>query len=242
MVFSANPLSLSVPDPAFESWLRDTGYLELLDSHSSSSSSSTDTCPPSASKTPNPNPTLSKTPKSLFSLLKTLVSLLTLNPFAKLTPDDFAGSTPSWTLAFIGSLDSYSWPNGPSQARMRVQENVRRYARNYAFLSLIFLACSLYQMPVPLLGVVLSLMMWEGVRFCSERWEMEEKCPGLRMVLVRIVQCATAVVLYLCNLQIAFFCAISVSYTVMILHASLRKLAPPKQSTVSSRHKRLQPR
>ncbi|ONK78986.1 uncharacterized protein A4U43_C01F1700 [Asparagus officinalis] len=124
MVFSANPLSLSVPDPAFESWLRDTGYLELLDSHSSSSSSSTDTCPPSASKTPNPNPTLSKTPKSLFSLLKTLVSLLTLNPFAKLTPDDFAGSTPSWTLAFIGSLDSYSWPNGPSQARMRVQENV----------------------------------------------------------------------------------------------------------------------
>lgn len=47
-----------------------------------------------------------------------------------------------------------------------------------------------YQMPVPLLGVVLSLMMWEGVRFCGERWEMQEKYPGLRMVLVRIVQCS----------------------------------------------------
>lgn len=43
-------------------------------------------------------------------------------------------------------------------------------------------------MPVPLLGVVASLMMWKGVKFCSERWEMEEKLPRLRHVLVRFVQ------------------------------------------------------
>ncbi|CAL9072489.1 unnamed protein product [Musa textilis] len=55
MAFASNPLSLSVSEPAFEAWLRDTGYLEILDdraasadhSPSSSSSSSVPT-PPSA--------------------------------------------------------------------------------------------------------------------------------------------------------------------------------------------------
>ncbi|CDP00643.1 unnamed protein product [Coffea canephora] len=35
MVFSSNPLALSVPDLAFESWLRDKGYLEILDQRTS---------------------------------------------------------------------------------------------------------------------------------------------------------------------------------------------------------------
>ena len=43
-------------------------------------------------------------------------------------------------------------------------------------------------MSVPLLGVVASLMLWEGVRFCSDRWEREEKHPGVRQVLVHVAQ------------------------------------------------------
>ncbi|CAI9103547.1 OLC1v1002050C1 [Oldenlandia corymbosa var. corymbosa] len=47
---------------------------------------------------------------SCFSYLKILISFLTLNSFAKLTNDDFAGNTP-WTKAFIGSLiGSNSFP------------------------------------------------------------------------------------------------------------------------------------
>ncbi|KAL5972549.1 hypothetical protein ACLOJK_039353 [Asimina triloba] len=158
MVFSSNPLALSVPDPAFESWLRDKGYLEILDErtsaiYSSSSSSNTTTTTTSAASPSSSSPSTSGPPAAGFcraiiaaaaASLNTFASLLTLNPFAKLTADDFSAETPSWTVGFFGVVDSYSWPAGPSQARMRVQENVKRYAHNYACLGLIFCACSLF--------------------------------------------------------------------------------------------------
>lgn len=241
MAFAANPLSLSVPEPAFESWLRDTGYLEILDERIAAASPDPS---PSSSSSSDPLRTritaASRTGTFFVSSFRTLFSLLTLNPFAKLIPDDFSGRTPSWTLEFIGGAESYSWPAGPSQARMRVQENVRRYARNYAFLSLLFFACSLYRMPISLLGLLASLGLWELVRFCSDRWEMEQRYPSIRQALIRIAQFASAVVLYLCNLQLAVIWAVSVSYAAMIMHAFLRKLTPLKQSVGANRHKRFQ--
>ncbi|KAH7684121.1 hypothetical protein IHE45_05G225600 [Dioscorea alata] len=214
MVFSANPLALSVPEPAFEAWLRDTGYLEVLDSQP--------VPPPSADRRSKPTTAATIAPaiggttnffSSALSCFRTLVSIATLNPFAKLVPDDFTAPTPSWTSAFIGPAYSYSWPPDPAQARMRVQENVRRY-----------------QMPISLLGLVLCLGLWELLRFCCDKLELELRYPGLRQVLIRITQIAAAVVLYLCNMQMVLICAISVSYLVMILHASLRKLTPTKLS------------
>ncbi|XP_038987291.1 PRA1 family protein H isoform X3 [Phoenix dactylifera] len=240
MAFAANPLSLSVPEAAFETWLRDTGYLEILDERTTAPSSSSSSSDLLRSRINAPaTATATATAASWTStFFRTLFSLLTLNPFAKLTPDDFSGGTPSWTVEFIGGAESYSWPAGPSQARMRVQENVRRYARNYAFLSLLFFACSLYRMPISLLGLLASLGLWEMVRFCSDKWELEQRYPGLRHAFVRIAQ--FAVVLYLCNLQLAVIWALSVSYAVMIMHASLRKLTPFKQSVGVNRHKRFQ--
>ncbi|PKA56610.1 PRA1 family protein H [Apostasia shenzhenica] len=244
MAFATNPLSLSVPEPAFEAWLRDTGYLEILDSRSSSSALS---FPPSSSPSSS-KPHSQRAPMaaavsriaSVSSFLRTLASLFTINPFAKLTPENFSGETPSWTLGFVGVVGSYSWPAGSSQARMRVQENVCRYARNYAFLSLIVFACSLYQMPVPLLGLIASLGLWELLRFCSEKGKLEEKHPTLRIVLVRVVQFVMMVILYLSNLQITIFYTMSISYTVMISHAFLRKLAPSKPPLGMNRHRRTQ--
>ncbi|XP_073100422.1 PRA1 family protein H isoform X2 [Elaeis guineensis] len=195
MAFFSNPLSLSVPEPAFETWLRDTGYLEILDERTAaasldpSPSSSSDLLRSRITAPGGAATTATSTAASWTStFFRTLFSLLTLNAFAKLTPDDFSGRTPSWTLEFIGGAESYSWPAGPSQARMRVQENVRRYARNYAFLSLLFFACSLYRMPISLLGSLASLGLWELVRFCSDRWELETRYPSLRQGLVRIAQ------------------------------------------------------
>jgi len=133
MVFSSNPLALSVPEPAFESWLRDTGYLELIDQRTSAAAD--------AVSTTTSSPLVPAT--SLSSKLLTLLSFLTLNPFAKLTADDFSADTPSWSRSFVGSSDSYSFPSSPSQARFRVHENVKRYARNYSYLFILFFASAL---------------------------------------------------------------------------------------------------
>ncbi|KAF7836696.1 PRA1 family protein H-like [Senna tora] len=226
MVFSSNPLALSVPEPAFESWLRDSGYLEVLD-HRTSAAASTSSA-------------TSGFFLSFFSRLLTFFSLFTLNPFAKLTAEDFAGDTPSWSHSFIGFSDSYSFPSSPSQARLRVHENIKRYARNYAYLFILFFACTLYgfllwsicfimyQMPVPLFGLLSCLALWEVFKFCSDCWRLNEY-PMTRLCLVRFAQCVTAVMLIFFNVQMALFCAISVSYAGMIMHAAFRKLTPVKQ-------------
>lgn len=228
MAFSSNPLSLSVPDAAFETWLRDTGYLEVVDRRTSDLhrlSSGGDSSSTTASI-----PSNSFFFVSILSHLGTLLSLFTLNPFSKLTSDDFSGPTPSWTLAFVGFCDSYSFPSSSSQARLRVHENVKRYARNYATLFIICFACSLYQMPIALVGLISSLALWDLLRFCSDKWRVD-RYPVVRQALIHTVQCATAVVLFCSNVQFALFCALGVSYAVMILHASFRKLTPAKQPT-----------
>jgi hypothetical protein len=136
MVFSSNPLALSVPEPAFESWLRDTGYLEIIDQRTSDAADAI-----AATTTVNSSPLVPAT--SISSKLLTVLSFITLNPFAKLTADDFSADTPSWSRSFVGSYSSYSFPSSPSQARFRVHENVKRYARNYAYLFIVFFASAL---------------------------------------------------------------------------------------------------
>ncbi|MFQ6641154.1 hypothetical protein Gotur_015455 [Gossypium turneri] len=146
MVFSSNPLSLSVPDPTFESWLRDSGYLDVIDNQQTAAAAA-----PTTGTSTISDPTITipissflfRYLVSFFSHLWTLLSLLTFNPFAKLTTNDFSGETPSWTKGFFADFLSYSFPASASQARLRVQENVKRYARNYASLFILFFACSL---------------------------------------------------------------------------------------------------
>lgn len=248
MAFAANPLSLSVPEPVFESWLRDTGYLEILDQrttdlhrHSSSTAAASAAASSDAAVT---NPAAAAVSISngvfvlIFSHIGTLLSLLTLNSFAKLTSDDFSGDTPSWTLQFVGSFDSYSFPSSPSQARFRVHENVKRYARNYASLFVLFFACSLYQKLLALVGLISCLALWDVLKLCGDRWGLEQH-PIIKQSLIRIAQCATAVILFFTNVQMALFSALAVSYAVMILHASFRKLAPSKQSMSKDGNRRI---
>lgn len=125
MAFSANPLSLSVPAPAFESWLRESGYLESLDSR-------------------NIHPPLDQ--KDSFSFTSVL-SLLTINPFSKVTADDLARPAAPWTAEFFdsgaGPSHTYALPSSSSQARLRVQENVKRYIRNYIYIYVLILGCTM---------------------------------------------------------------------------------------------------
>ncbi|KAK4782307.1 hypothetical protein SAY86_016409 [Trapa natans] len=227
MSFQSNPLSLSLPDPAFESWLRDSGYLEVLDHRSSSSASS-------ASSAPTACDGLGAVVcgagffSSVFSHLGVVISLLTLNPFAKLTTGDFSGDTPSWTHGFVGAGDSYSFPSSPTQARLRVQENVKRFARNYVTLFILFFACSLYQIPFALVGLLSSLALWDFFKFSDDKWGLDQR-PILRLCLIRTAQCATAVILICCNVQMALFCSFVISYAALLLHAAFRKLTPANQ-------------
>ncbi|XP_076886878.1 PRA1 family protein H-like [Bidens hawaiensis] len=233
MAFSANPLSLSVPDPIFESWLRDSGYLEILDqrttdlhritttTNSNSNSNSTPTNPPT---------TTGFYLSNVITHIGILLSLITINPFSKLTNQDFSHDTPPWTLGFIGYSDSYSFPSSRAQARMRVTENNKRYCRNYFTLFIVFFACSLYQIPIALVGLVFSLALWDLYTYCVKRWGLDNH-PVTRECLLRLLQCATAVIIFVCNVQTAVIYALAVSYAVMMLHASFRKLTPIKQPT-----------
>ncbi|CAL5049889.1 unnamed protein product [Urochloa decumbens] len=237
--FKPNPLSLSVPDPALDRWLRDSGYLDLLDSTASSAS-----LPPSTAAAAAASPTAgpsSGVAADVLSFARTLASLLALNPFARLSAADLAAPTPSWSLAFVGppGAVSYSWPPTPTQARLRVQENVRRYARNYAALAILVFACCLYRMPMALLGMLASLAVWEGVRYCRDHWDL---APGIAQALLHCAQIATAILLYICNLQFALVYAIGLSYVVMMLHASLRKLTPSNLPDPGNRNRRVQPK
>lgn len=234
-MFDPNPLSLSVPEPEFESWLRDSGYLEILDQRSTDLHRlSTAAKPSNSAATPSDSASTSITSNGvilvsqLFSRIWTLLSLLTFNPFSKLAANDFSGDTPPWTLAFFGSSVSYSFPSSPSQARLRVHENVKRFARNYTTLFVLFFACSLYQLPIALLGLLSCLALWDAFKLSGDRCGLD-KYPLLRQTMIRIAQCLAAVILFISNVQYAILCAVGVSYAVMILHASFRKLTPAKQ-------------
>ncbi|XP_030928228.1 PRA1 family protein H [Quercus lobata] len=227
MVFSSNPLSLSLPEPAFESWLRDSGYLEILD-HCTATTTTTTTTTTNSDDPSSTTSTTTSITSCILSHIVTLLSLFTLNPFSKLTADDFSDQTPSWTHRFFGFCDSYSFPSSPAQARLRVHENVKRYCRNYATLFIIFFACTLYQMPLALVGLISCLALWDVFKFCADKWGLDHH-PVVRQCLVRIAQCVTAVILIYSNVQMAMFCALGISYAGMLFHAAFRKLAPAKQ-------------
>uniref|UniRef100_A0A7N0SXX2 PRA1 family protein n=1 Tax=Kalanchoe fedtschenkoi TaxID=63787 RepID=A0A7N0SXX2_KALFE len=233
MAFPSNPLSLSVPDPLFESWLRDNNYLEILDQRTTSlaasaaaaSDSPDSSSPPTSSAL---NVATASLFRSLFSAVGTLLSLFTFNPIAKLTAEDFAGETPSWTVGFFGGCESYSFPSSAAQAKLRACENVKRFARNYACLVIVALACTLYQMPLALVGLISCLAMWDLLKVTSDKWRLDD-FPIRRQFLVRVAQCATVIILFFSNVQMALIYALGVSYVVMILHAAFRKLTPTKQ-------------
>ncbi|CAK9175240.1 unnamed protein product [Ilex paraguariensis] len=202
MSFSANPLSLSVPESAFDSWLRDCGYLEILDQRTfdlhrlSTTTTTTTSFYSSATTTSSATIISGRFFISIFSYIETLLSLFTFNSFSKLTSDDFSGDTRSWTYRVIGSSDSYLFPSSTSQAWLRVHENVKRFPRNYASLFILFFVCSVYQMPLALAGMISCLALWYLFGYWGDRWGLD-RYPLFQLNLVRVAQCCEFVHLLL---------------------------------------------
>eukprot|EP01018_Ginkgo_biloba_P009961 Gb_19254 [translate_table: standard] len=216
MAFSVNPLSLSIPQGAFETWLRDSGYLEILDGCAVDNSVGGST---------------------KFS------SLLTINPFGKLTTEDLCRDAVPWTGEFfdcgLGPGETYSWPTSVTQMKLRMEENLKRYTRNYIYLSLVILACFLYKMPMALLGLVLLLAFWDILRVLSNRWGLQ-KYPFFHQILILIAKFVTAIIMIYCKVALALCWAGIFSFTVMVLHSSFRKITPPKQTLPKDKRSKLE--
>lgn len=219
MAFSANPLSLSLPQRAFETWLRDSGYLEIIDDCA-----------------------IDESAKAAGGSSK-LSSLLTINPFAKLTTEDLSRDAVSWTGEFfdsgLGPTHSYSWPSSITQMKLRMEENLKRYTRNYIYLSLLILVCFLYKMPVALLSLISILAFWDMLRVCSNKWGLENY-PAIHQTLVLIAKLVTAIIMFYCKVALALCWAGIFSFTVLIVHSSLRKINNPKKPVHKEKHHKLQ--
>ncbi|KAH0937726.1 hypothetical protein HID58_005187 [Brassica napus] len=131
---------------------------------------------------------MTKRPTALSAQLVAVFSLLTINPFSDLAADDFSGDTRTWTTSFFCDSDSYSFPSTSHEARNRVHENVKRFARNYATLFILFFTYELFEMPLALLGFVTSYAFWELFKFCVDRWE-SNRHPLIRKILIRVALC-----------------------------------------------------
>ncbi len=124
MAFERNPLSLSLPQAAFEKWLRDSGYLEILDR-----------C------------VLDHARIAGQGSLAALSKVIKINPFVNLTVEDLLQKPVSWTGEFfdcgLGPWETFSWPRTITQVKLRMEENVKRYTGNYLILVLIIFLCFL---------------------------------------------------------------------------------------------------
>ncbi|KAJ6894257.1 PRA1 family protein H-like isoform X2 [Populus alba x Populus x berolinensis] len=189
------PLSLSVPDPTFymgtsiyKTWQRDSAYLR----NSSTTTSNISTPPPPLPSThpPQQQPLAFSFPFFSHALTRPF-SLHISIPFQNSdSTDDFSGPNPVYLTRsfFADHMVPTRFPSGFGQARLRVNENVKRHARNYASLFILFFVCTLYQMPLALIGMISSMVLWDIFKFCSDRWGWD-RYPVIRQVMVRAAQC-----------------------------------------------------
>lgn len=208
MLFEVNPLTLCLPQPAFEAWLRESGYLEVLD------------------KNALDQPLLGAQDGS-----SVLVKALKTNPFKNLTLEDFTKSPVSWTGEFfdcgLGPSGTYSYPRSLVQAQLRMEENVKRYTGNYMVLSLIIFLCFLYKIPVALLGILSVLALWDTLRVYINSRGLRLDSFQFRCLQV-FGNLATMFMMVYCKVAVAFTLAGLTSLFVVILHSSLRRITALK--------------
>ncbi|KAJ0751064.1 putative prenylated rab acceptor P [Helianthus annuus] len=87
-----------------------------------------------------------------------------------------------------------------------------------------------YQIPIALAGLASSLALWDLFAYCSKRWGLDNHLIT-RERLLRLLQCATAVVIFVCNVRTAIIYALAVSYAVMMLHDSLREFMKTRRTS-----------
>ncbi|CAK9198878.1 unnamed protein product [Sphagnum jensenii] len=207
MAFERNPLSLSLPQAAFEKWLRDSGYLEILDR-----------C------------VLDHARIAGQGSLAALSKVIKINPFVNLTVEDLLQKPVSWTGEFfdcgLGPWETFSWPRTITQVKLRMEENVKRYTGNYLILVLIIFLCFLYKMPLAFVGVASIVSLWDTLRKASDEWGLERTSFRYRS-LVFLSNIVTVVLMVFCKIAVALCWAGITSFLVVTMHSCLRRITSP---------------
>lgn len=214
MAFKENPLSLSLSQTAFEEWLRENGHLETLD------------------RTGLDHHLRLPSHSSFREFSKVLKS----NAFMNLTVDDLMKKPVSWTGEFFdcgfGPGETYSWPRSISQAKLRMDENIRRYTGNYVVLVAIVFLILLYQMPMALLGIISVILVWDTLRRAGDEWGLERNGYRYR-ALACVGNTVTVVLMVYCKIALALFWAGIASLLVVTAHSCLRRITPAKVVTTN---------
>ncbi|KAG0560134.1 hypothetical protein M758_10G151400 [Ceratodon purpureus] len=209
MAFKENPLSLSVSQTAFEEWLRENGHLETLD------------------RTELDHHLRLPSHSSFREFSKAVKS----NAFMNLTVDDLLKKPVSWTGEFFdcgfGPGETYSWPRSISQAKMRMDENIRRYTGNYVVLVAIVFLILLYQMPMALVGIISVILVWDTLRRAGDEWGLERNGYRYR-ALAFVGNSVTVVLMVYCKIALALFWAGIGSLLVVTAHSCLRRITSTK--------------
>uniref|UniRef100_A0A7I4ELT2 PRA1 family protein n=1 Tax=Physcomitrium patens TaxID=3218 RepID=A0A7I4ELT2_PHYPA len=209
MAFNENPLSLSLSETAFEAWLRDNGHLETID------------------RTGLDHHLRFPTQSSFKELSKAVKS----NPFMTLTLDDLLKKPVPWTGEFFdcgfGPGETYSWPRSIAQAKLRMDENIRRYTGNYVILVAVVYFILLYQMPLALVGIIALILVWDSLRRAGDEWGLDRNGYGYR-TLAFVGNGVTLVLMVYCKIALALFWAGIVSLLVVVVHSCLRRITQPK--------------
>ncbi|KAJ9537663.1 hypothetical protein OSB04_030396, partial [Centaurea solstitialis] len=217
MAFAANPLALSVPDPIFESWLRDSGYLEVLDQRTSDlhriSTAAAATHHhhnrrfqlhnhrsafrrqyrifPIGIVILHRNHTLSIHTKSVLEAheRRLLWRYSVVDPrVLRLLRLVFIS-----VVSFASSYESYGERQAIlSQLRYAVHRLLRLLSCCFVAANVLVLFCCCYcvryQIPIALVGLVSSLALWDLFAYWGKRWGLDDY-PIARECLLRLLQC-----------------------------------------------------
>ncbi|RVW79331.1 hypothetical protein CK203_040860 [Vitis vinifera] len=217
MAFSSNPLSLSVPDAAFETWLRDTGYLEVVDRRTSDlhrlssggdSSSTTASIPSNSFFLSQSCPTSEPYSPSSLSTPSPSSPPMT-SPAHPLLDPRFRGFL---RLLFLSVVVVPGSPKGPrerqalcSELRDSVHYLLRLFIENLGKrkemvgLNLVFIVVLVFKEREVEKNEVSDAhcSSWvdfkfgtlDLLRFCSDKWRVD-RYPVVRQALIHTVQCA----------------------------------------------------
>ncbi|KAL3686767.1 hypothetical protein R1sor_013076 [Riccia sorocarpa] len=200
----------------FEAWLRESGHLEILDKCN-----------------------LDQGRPQRRNSLSNSVKALRINPFKSLTVEDCCKGPVSWTGEFLdcglGPKETYSLPRSLTQAKLRMEENIKRYTGNYLVLAMVVVLCYLYKIPVALLGIMSILALWDTVRVYLNTRGLTQ--TSLRFRALQILgNLGTVFIMIYCKVAVALAWACLTSLIVVVGHSMLRRITvtkhPPKPAVM----------
>lgn len=252
-MFAENPLSLSISEPAFQAWLVDSPHENRSqyqsrsrnpDGHTLSHARSA----PSSGSWQQYVPFLDTTLNFVKDVLQTLQSLPFPEP--RISQQDLLKPPVPWTAGFWdcgdGPSTTFALPASWEEGVTRVRKNVQLYIGNYLRLAGCVLLCMLYLRPLSMIGLLLialithfSMGLALGDEVALLGYHLSPGSFLLRSLRV-CMQIGVFVIMFYCRVFPALLWTTSVSFAVVLTHATLR--LPAREGENKRTRKRLKRR